>query len=793
MSSRSIFQSYRATLALLVLLSVLGVSVALADDESDPPGRVARLSYASGSVSLQPAGVEDWTDATLNRPLTTGDKLWTDQNSRAELDIGSAVIRLGSTTGFSLLNLDDRTAQMNITAGTAIVHVRDRGEDQLFEVDTPNVAIALQSPGDYRVEVNDAGDTTVVKVATGDAEVSATGQTVPLHTQQASTFTGTDQVTADATSVGAPDTLDSWSLDRDRRSEQAQAQTSDYVSPDVAGVDDLAEYGTWQTTPDYGPVWTPTVVAAGWSPYHFGSWVWIAPWGWTWVDEAPWGFAPFHYGRWAYVGTRWCWVPGPRYVRPVYAPALVGWVGSPGATVSITVGGGRGVGWFPLGPREVYVPAYRVSRNYVRNVNVTNTTIVNTTYITNVYENRVTNVTYANRNRPGAVVAVSQDVFTSARPISGHTMRIPEHDLSRFGARPVAPAIAPGRESVLGHRPEINVRRPPAAIVNRPVVARTAPPPAPVPFARQQEAIRANGGRPLERAQLMALQPAAATNPRVRVVARGPVRPIEGREQPGSGGQQFGTARSMQERERALHATPIAPSQQNPRPGDTSTFGTNRGPALRNDRPPASQQMRQNDQYRMQNNEESRRQAQEVRPTPQGRAIEPRAIEQREGPQARPIEQPRESPQARPTEQSRQFPQGRPSEQPRAVEQSRTFEQSRSFQQPRAEQPRDEQPRTVPQARPIEQPRAFPQPRQIEQPRQEFQQPRQEYRAPEPQREIREQPRPIQRPVEQPRAEPRQMEAPRAAPPPQPRQAPQQQQRTEDRRGGRPGEPRNRQ
>src|SRR5512140_721490 len=144
MICRSIFRSHRATVAALFLLSVVSVSVALADDESDPPGRVARLSYANGSVSLQPAGVDDWTDATVNRPLTTGDKLWTDQNSRAELDIGSAAIRLGSTTGFSFLNLDDRTAQMNVTAGTVIVHVRDLGEDQAFEIDTPNVAVALQ-------------------------------------------------------------------------------------------------------------------------------------------------------------------------------------------------------------------------------------------------------------------------------------------------------------------------------------------------------------------------------------------------------------------------------------------------------------------------------------------------------------------------------------------------------------------------------------------------------------------------------------------------------------------------
>jgi hypothetical protein len=693
----------------LLLLSAVGVSVALADD-ADPPGRVARLSFTKGAVSLQPAGVQDWTDATVNRPLTTGDKLWADQDSRAELDIGSAVIRLGSTTGLSFLNLDDQTAQMNVTAGTAIVHVRDLGEDQSFEIDTPNVAVTVQSPGDYRVEVNDSGDT-IVKVSDGEAQVTASGQTVPMHTQQAYTFTGTDQVSVDAGSIGAPDVLDQWSLDRDHHEEQAQAESNQYVAPDVAGAQDLGDYGTWQDTPDYGPVWTPTVVAADWSPYHYGRWVWVAPWGWTWVDDAPWGFAPFHYGRWTYLGSRWAWVPGPRRVRPVYAPALVAWVGSPVAGVSVSVGGGSGVGWFPLGPREVFVPGYHVSNNYVRNVNISNTTIVNTTYITNVYENRVTNVTYANRNRPGAVVAVSQSVFTSAQPVHGHTMRIPEGELAHIGAHGTAPAIAPVRESVLGHGADVNVRRPPAAFVNRPVVARMAPPPAPVSFERQQQAIRANGNRPLARSQITELQPRAA-NPQVRVVTPGPLRPLQ------SGGSRFGTDRpapqdrpvqpgrdqSLQERERALHATPTLPPPQsalrNDRPVAPASSAGNG--AFRNDRPAQSQptqqsQMRQNDMYRMQNNDESRRQAQEARPA---------------APQAYPVPQAHPVPQAypvqtRPTPQAYPLPQARPVEPPRPVEQPRpapdfhAVDQSRLHAEPRAVE--------QPQARPIEQPRPAPQ------------------------------------------------------------------------------------
>jgi hypothetical protein len=735
MGSRSIFKWHRAVVPALLVLSVLSVSVAIADD-SDPPGRVARLSFTKGAVSLQPAGVQDWADATLNRPLTTGDKLWTDQDSRAELDLGSAAVRLGSTTGFSFLNLDDQTTQMSVTAGAAIVHVRDLGENQSFEIDTPNIALTVQSPGDYRIEVNDTGDTTVVKVSNGDAQVNATGQTVPMHTQQAYTFTGTDQVTVDAGSVGTPDVLDAWSLDRDHHAEQAES--SQYVSADVAGSEDLDDYGTWQSTPDYGPVWTPTSVAAGWSPYHFGRWVWVAPWGWTWVDDAPWGFAPFHYGRWAYVGSRWAWVPGPRRIRPVYAPALVAWVGSPVAGVSIGIGG-AGVGWFPLGPREVFVPGYHVSNNYVRNVNISNTTIVNNTYITNVYENRVSNITYANRNRPGGVTAVSQTVFTSAQPVSGHTMHIPEGELAHYGARGAAPAIAPVRESVLGRRPEINVRRPPAAFANRPVVARIAPPPPPVAFERQQQAIRTNGNRPLARSQIVEMQP-RAPNPRVRVVAPGPVRPVQN-----GGARQFGTDRpvqqggrpaeqaarpggfgvqqqqqqqqqTLQERERALHATPIPPSQHAPTqqtapPPVQRNLPPSQQNEPRNDRPPQGQ-MRQNDQFRPQNDEQ-RRQTQEVRPTPEAHPIQ----ESRPIPQARPIEQPRPIPQARPIEQPRPLEQLRPIQQQHPVEQQRPIQQQHPVEQPRPIQQQHpvEQPRQIeqPQAHAIEPPpRAAPPPQQ---------------------------------------------------------------------------------
>jgi hypothetical protein len=484
-------------------LSLFALGSSRADD-ADPPGRVARLSDIEGSVSMQPAGVEEWTAPSLNRPVTTGDKLWADQGSRAELDFGDAAIRLGATTGFSFLNLDDNTAQMQVTAGTLLVHLRNLQPNQTYEIDTPNIALSLLQPGDYRVEVDDAGDTTVVKVSSGQAQATGGGQSVSVATQQMATFAGTTTVSYASATLGAPDDLDSWSAGRERQREESASRQ--YVADDVPGTADLDTNGRWEQTPEYGYVWTPTVVMAGWAPYRFGNWVWIAPWGWTWVDAAPWGYAPFHYGRWVTWNSAWCWVPGPRRVRPVYGPALVAWVGGPHVTVSVGIG--PSVGWFPLAPREVYVPGYHVSETYVRNVNITNTTIVNNTYITNVYRNtNVTNIHYVNET-PAAVTAVPQSVFASGQRVGGHVLKVPREVLTSAAVTPAAPAIVPVRQSVLGAGAGRSVSHPPPSLLNRTVVARTAPPHAPVPFERQVEAIRANGGRPLPRTELARLEPA---------------------------------------------------------------------------------------------------------------------------------------------------------------------------------------------------------------------------------------------------------------------------------------------
>ena len=384
------------------------MAAAVRADEGDPSSRAARLADIEGAVSLQPAGVGDWTAAMLNRPLSVGDRLWSDAGARAEVDAGDLVARLGESTAFAWLNLSDTVAQMQLSSGTLIVRVRDIQPGQIYEIDTPNLALSLQQPGAYRVEVSAAGDATVVKVEDGSALAAGGVQTLSIAAGQQVTFTGTNTVSYQVNSLAAPDALDGWSAARDQQ--QEDSASNEYVASDTPGTQDLDNNGSWQATPDYGYVWVPSAVVSGWAPYRSGHWVWVSPWGWSWVDAAPWGYAPFHYGRWVQcTAGNWCWVPGPRGVRPVYAPALVAWVGAPSGDASGFAGH---VGWFALAPREVYVPAYRASTGYVRRVNVANTIIVNHTSITNIYENNLPAGHYAN-NRAPAVTAVPQSVFVS--------------------------------------------------------------------------------------------------------------------------------------------------------------------------------------------------------------------------------------------------------------------------------------------------------------------------------------------------------------------------------------------
>ena len=121
--------------------------------QQDPPGRVARVQYMSGEVSMQPGGVNDWVAASMNRPLTTADRVWTDKDSRAELNVGDGFLRMNSETSLTLTNVSDNTVQWNSIRARWSVTVRHLEQGEIYEVDTPNFAFTVMKNGVYRFDV----------------------------------------------------------------------------------------------------------------------------------------------------------------------------------------------------------------------------------------------------------------------------------------------------------------------------------------------------------------------------------------------------------------------------------------------------------------------------------------------------------------------------------------------------------------------------------------------------------------------------------------------------------------
>jgi hypothetical protein len=458
-------------LLILFTAGVLVSALAVADDD-DPPSRAARLSYMAGTVTFQPQGEEtDWVPADLNRALTSGDKLWVEQGGRTEIQTVNSVVRLNGHTNFSFLTVDGDTTQIQLSLGMMTVNLTGLGPTETYEIDTPQVAFTLLRPGLYRVEVNEAGDTTVIRVRAGDGEATADGKASPVHTNQEAVVKGTP-ASYDMHGVPNPDEFDAWGNERDAK--VANSISVKAVAPGVVGAADLDVAGAWRPAPIYGNVWFPNAVVADWAPYRFGHWGFVAPWGWTWIDDAPWGYAPFHYGRWVMVGGMWGWAPGPIAISAVYAPALVSFIG--GVEV---VGIADPVSWVALSWGEPWYPSFGVSFGYYNSVNLCGT-IFAAGIIAGVWGGAAVSLSFG--HDPRAVNVVGRGGFAGGHAVGrefahrdhfgGHAFdhagarregargiagtregRMGGHAPLRAGSRGVPPHGATGRSAVTRHEP----------------------------------------------------------------------------------------------------------------------------------------------------------------------------------------------------------------------------------------------------------------------------------------------------------------------------------------------------
>ena len=460
---------------------------------ADPPGRVGRLSAIEGAVQQRTPDDNDWTQANLNYPVTTGFAIAPQDGGRAEVEIGSMALRVGPASELDVTNLGDRDASLTLAQGELNVRVGRLASGERIEIVTPRGVMDILASGQYHIDAGTTESPTRFEVFNGRAELQRDGGNAALASGQAALINADDAQSL-AMASAQPDPLDQWALGRDRGPSAPAANTAravpppqapPYVSPEMTGEADLSAYGNWSPNPDYGQVWYPSGVPADWAPYTYGHWAWVSPWGWTWIDDEPWGFAPFHYGRWAYLDGGWGWIPGEVVAAPVFAPALVVFIGGPEHHF-FWDRGHEGVGWFPLGPREAYVPAYRTSIDYVRNVNRTNVDV------RNLNITRVNNTIVVNNGRGDAVGNFANHRFATVVPADafGRTQRVRDVAV-RSRAVTTAAASLP-----VSHDPAVTAPRT-AATTNRAAPFNRAGQP-PIPQARTAAGVqpRQPGGAP---------------------------------------------------------------------------------------------------------------------------------------------------------------------------------------------------------------------------------------------------------------------------------------------------------
>ncbi len=324
--------------------SLVGVTPASAPAQEQYP-TVARLSFVSGPVTYSRGDDPDeWDDAIENVPLTIGDRIYAPENGQAEVQISSGnFVRLAPRSYLSTLNLSDDVKQFYLGEGAASFNIKRLQSDEVIEIDTPNVSVTLEEPGQYRVAVDDDGNSRVT-VRRGRVTVAASGRQIAVENSEIRVY-GIDSPRYEIVGLPATDAFDRWVSERNDRFERSYSDAYRYASEDIVGAEDLAEYGRWEEIPEYGYAWTPSRVAAGWAPFSNGRWYWQDPWGWSWISNERWGWATSHYGRWTPHRSRWYWVPVRPRTRVRYAPAAVEFVRVRDH-----------VGWFPLHPRDRHIP-----------------------------------------------------------------------------------------------------------------------------------------------------------------------------------------------------------------------------------------------------------------------------------------------------------------------------------------------------------------------------------------------------------------------------------------------------
>jgi hypothetical protein len=359
---------HRILLSSLLLTGIIAVTPARA---APPAPLVGRIAATDGAVQLRlPGGT--WQGAEVNEPVAGGAALQTAEPGHTGLRIGADSVVLAPGSELDLGQLDAAKGLHLLLQRGRIGVVLSRVDPvHTIEIDTTDGQVWLQTAGEYDITTGDAKTAGRLAVFAGRARFIGKGCSAIIKFGEADALGAGCPAATPLTDAAADEFVAGWRPAPDAATTSASLA---HVSADMTGYAALDGNGTWQIVGGAGAVWFPRAVPSGWTPYRFGHWRWMPPWGWTWIDAAPWGFAPSHYGRWARFpapdgGERWGWVAGTYVANPAFAPAVVAFLGTAGVGISYPDASGPAIGWFPLAPGEVYWPRYTNDLATIRRLN----------------------------------------------------------------------------------------------------------------------------------------------------------------------------------------------------------------------------------------------------------------------------------------------------------------------------------------------------------------------------------------------------------------------------------------
>ena len=404
-----------------------------------PSARVGRVSLVSGKVEYRGPGESQWSEASVNDPIATGVAIRTDPQARAEIRIGAGTVDLAEGTEIAVAKLDQPIAEIAVRQGRIDIDVRRLAMDQSVQIDIPRGGVWLLRRGRYDIDIGGGDHQVRIAAFTGAARFAGGGADFPIAAGDRMAF-GTAGPIVAATEPASGDEFAQWC--GARAVDDSRLAARYFMSREMTGYAVLDAAGDWRATEKYGEVWTPKARPAEWAPFRHGHWRWLAPWGWSWVDDQPWGFATSHYGRWLFADGRWSWTPGDPTAPPVWAPAVVAFLGTPGVGLSYADGPGPAIAWFPLAPGEIYWPSYTHDLDYIRAINLGNVTDLSAIRIRRDGEPpaEIVNAHFADRDFASVV---PRPVFVAGQPVAASLLTIPDERLRNAPAIMGSPQIGP--------------------------------------------------------------------------------------------------------------------------------------------------------------------------------------------------------------------------------------------------------------------------------------------------------------------------------------------------------------